>query len=110
LEKAEKTEQLPFKNKKSSLSESLQVTIGHFRSGEDSKGIEALSDTFEKLEQLVEINYISGQPQVILLQLLPILRKLYFYMKNQDITGITDLLEDALVPLTEEMHWGCDKT
>lgn len=86
----------------------LQTATGQFRTGDVAAGIESLINAMEKLENEVEIDRISRQPQIDLKQLLPAMRKLYFYIKNQDITGIADLLEDTFFPLAEEWLKGSE--
>ena len=88
----------------------LRVAVSHFQIGEDAAGIKNLLSAMEELERLVEISQNSWQPQIDLNLLLPSVRRLYFYMKNQDITGITDLLNDTVYPLTEKWIKGCDDT
>gem|GEM_PF-1179570 len=92
------------------LQEFLQATVGHFRIGEDAAGMEDFLSTMEELERAVETNRNSRQPRIDLNQLLPAVRGLYFYMRNQDITGITDLLEYTVFPLTKEWLKGRDDT
>lgn len=102
-------EHSPLKSNEQNLEFFLQPAVGYFRVGKDCEGIECLSDFLDKFEYLVESDCISQQPKIDLSQLLPILRKLDFYMKNQDITGMTDLLEDSVIPLAQEIQKGCDE-
>lgn len=83
------------------LQDFLQAAVGHFRSGEDTEGIESLLNAEEELESLVESDQHSQQPQIDLNRLLPAVRQLCFYMQNQDITGIADLLEDTFLPVNK---------
>lgn len=90
------------------LQDFLQAAVGHFRIGEDAAGIKNFLSAMEELEQAVEANLNLLQPRMDMKELLPAIRELYFYIKNQDITGITDLLEDTLYPQTEEWLKRCD--
>nr|WP_319488716.1 hypothetical protein [uncultured Caproiciproducens sp.] len=104
------TELTPLKTEIERLQEFLQATVGHFRIGEDAAGMENYLSTMQELERTVETDRNSRQPRIDLNKLLPVVRKLYFFVKNQDITGITDLLEYTVFPLTKEWLKGCDDT
>lgn len=80
----------------------LRSAAGFFRSGEDAEGMENFLSAMEELELVVKTDRNSPDPKIDLNLLLPSVRGLYFYMRNQDITGIADLLEDSLTPLAEE--------
>ena len=88
----------------------LQTAVEKFRNGEDAPGIDSLQTAVAELENLVEIDQSSQRPQVDMSRLLPAVKRLYFYIQNQDITGIADLLEDVFYPLTEELFKGCEDT
>jgi len=90
------------------LQDFLHAAIGHFRDGEDAAGMEDFLHAVEELERVVEADWNAWQPQIDLIQLLPALRELHFYMQNQDIDGISDLLEYTIFPLTKEWLKGCD--
>lgn len=86
----------------------LQTASAQLRGSEDAEGIESLLSALSELEKLVENDQNSPQSQIDLDRLLPAVRTLHFYVQNQDITGIADLLKDTFYPLAE--HWlrGCD--
>ena len=86
----------------------LQKASMQLRCGEDGEGIESLLSAVSELEKLVEDDQNSLQPQIDLNQLLPAMRTLYCYIKNMDIAGMADLLEDTFCPLTEQWNGGCD--
>jgi len=88
----------------------LHTTAKQFQSGEDAVGIKSLLTAAAELENLVETDRNSQCPQIDPSMLLPSLRKLYFYIHNQDITGIADFLEDAFCPLVGQWLRGCDDT
>jgi hypothetical protein len=90
------------KGRKEPLQEFLRTAIGHFRNGEDATGMEDFLSGMDELKRMVENDWNSQRPNIDMNQLLPATRKLYFFIQNQDITGIADLLEDTLVPLTKE--------
>lgn len=80
----------------------LHLAVGYFRIGEDAEGMENFLSAMEELELVVKTDRNSPHPEIDLNLLLPSVRGLYFYMQNQDIAGIADLLEDAVAPLAEE--------
>ena len=91
---------------KSALREYLEAADGHFRLGEDTAGFDSLTEFLNELECTVEGGVKSGSPQIELNRLLPVLRNLNSLLRNQDIAGMTDLLEDTLIPLTENRQEG----
>lgn len=110
MEETAKAVQSTLKSKTNGLQTSLQAAVDHFRIGKDIEGMEDFSGALEELEHWAESDKILQQPQIDLHQLLPALRELHLYMKNQDMTGITDFLEDTFIPLTREILKGCDET
>ncbi|HHV31512.1 hypothetical protein [Caproiciproducens sp. LBM24188] len=84
----------------------LHDAVEHFRRGEDDPGMKEFLSSMEELETLVMLDQNSEDPRIDFDQLLPMVRGLYFYMQNQDITGITDLLEYTLIPLSQEWFEG----
>lgn len=85
----------------------FQTASAQLRGGEDDEGIESLLSALSELEKLIENDQNSPQPQIDLFRLLPAVRTLYFYIRNRDIAGIADLLEDTFCPLTEQWLRGC---
>lgn len=92
------------------LRDFFYTAFTQFQNSEDSAGIETLLTAATQLENLVETDRNLQQPQINLNRLLPDLRKLYFYIQNQDITGITDLLEYTFYPLTQKWLEGSGDT
>lgn len=88
----------------------LQTASAQLHSGEDAEGIESLLSAVSELEKLVESDRNSPFPGIDLGRLLPALKTLCAYMKNQDIAGIADLLEDVFYPMTGEWMIGSDGT
>jgi hypothetical protein len=103
-----KTEQAMVALQSGCLCGLLQESSVQLRSGEDAKGIEALLSAVSELEKLVENDQNSPHPRIDLQRLLPAVKTLCFYIKNKDITGIADLLEDVLYPMTGEWIKGSD--
>lgn len=64
--------------------------------------MENFLSSIEELEKLITLDQDSDEPKIDLDRLLPAMRGLYFYMRNQDITGIADLLEYTVYPLSQE--------
>lgn len=103
-----KTEQAMFVRQSEILCGLMQEAAAMLRNGEDAKGIEGLLSAMSELEKLVENDQDSLQPRIDIKRLLPAVRTLCFYIKNQDIAGITDLLEDVFYPLAVEWMKGSD--
>lgn len=104
-----RTEPIRFRVEQKHLQEFLKAAVGHFRIGEDNAGLNSFLSAMEELEHAVETDQNLQQPHIDLNRLLPALRGLYFYMRNQDLTGVTDLLEDTIYPMTEEWLKGRDE-
>lgn len=96
------TEPTLLREKNERLPKFLHAAIGHFRNGDDIEGMEDFLSAVEELERVVEADQKSARPKIVLEQLLPAVRGLYFYMQNQDIAGIADLLEFTVCPLAEK--------
>lgn len=92
------------------LRDYLQTASTQLRRGEDAEGIEDLFSALLELEKIVEGDQNSLQPQIELKQLLIVLKTLDSYITNQDITGISDLMEDALYPMACEWMKGNNGT
>ena len=103
-----KTEQAMFTALGESLRGFLRTASVQLRRGEDGKGIEDLLSAVSELEKLVENDQNSLQPRIDIQRLLPALRTLCFYIKNKDIAGISDLLEDVLYPMAGKWMKGSD--
>lgn len=88
----------------------LRSASAHLRSGEDAHGIEDALSAVLELEKLVEQDQDAQQPAIELAKLLPAVKTLYDYIRNQDITGIGDLLEDVLSPMAGEWIKGSERT
>jgi hypothetical protein len=86
----------------------LSEIAAKLRGGEDAEGIDGIWSAVSELEKLVESDQDSPQPQINLGLLLPIARTLHFYMRNRDVAGISDLLEDVLNPMAGEWMKGND--
>lgn len=88
----------------------LQTASAQLYRGEDAEGIESLLSAVSELEKLVESDQNSLQPQIDLSRLLPFVKTLCAYIKNQDIAGIADLLEDVFYPMAGEWLRGSEST
>ncbi|MVB09689.1 hypothetical protein CAFE_03540 [Caprobacter fermentans] len=100
------TDPMQPKPEKKRLLKFLEAAVGHFRVGEDNEGMDSFLNAMEELEHAVETDRLSREPQIDLNRLLLPLQRLYLSMRNRDITGLTDLLEDTLIPLTNEWRKG----
>lgn len=86
----------------------LRTSIEQFRNGEDQDGFENLLKGLNDLESAVKIDRNTKLYKINGSQLLAIMRKLYFLIQNQDISGVINLLENRCYPLTEKWLKGCD--
>lgn len=84
----------------------LRAAAAEFQNGEDADGLRSLLTAADEFETLVENDRGSPEPRIELDHLLPAVRRLYFYIRNQDIVGIADLLEDSFIPLAEKWQKG----
>lgn len=103
-----KTQQAIFALQSESLRSILQTASTQLRNGEDAEGIEGLLSAVSELEKLVDNDQNSLKPRIDLDRLLPAVKRLYFYIQNQDIAGIADLLEDVFYPMAGEWMKGSD--
>ncbi|MFA5676362.1 MAG: hypothetical protein WDA65_07540 [Christensenellales bacterium] len=97
-----KTETKPAVPESERLRGFLQSASAQLYEGEDKKGIENLLAAVSELEKLVESDQGSPQPRIDLDRLLPLMKTLRDCIKNQDIAGIADLLEDKFYPMAAE--------
>ncbi|MDF2656098.1 MAG: hypothetical protein K0R19_2572 [Bacillota bacterium] len=81
------------------------VSVQAYREGNDVLGLAAFLSSMDDLEQLFELNWRSDMSESALPGIVPILRELKNRIKNQDIAGITDLMEFVLCPAVKEL--GC---
>jgi hypothetical protein len=88
---------------------SLRSSIEHFRNGEDHLGLDDFLNSIDDLESIIDIYQCIGEPNVRIKKMLPNLQMMYRCMQNQDITGITDVLEFRVYPLSKEWISGCDE-
>jgi hypothetical protein len=87
----------------------LNASIALFREGKDHAGLDALLHSLEDLESLLDTYQCTGEACLAIDKILPVYRKLLEYMRNQDITGMTDLLEFKIYPLSMEQIERCDE-
>ena len=80
----------------------LNASVAFFREGRDHPGLDEFSHCVEDLEILLDIYQCTGKACFEIDKILPVYRKLLECMRNQDITGMTDLLEYQLYPLAME--------
>lgn len=91
---------------KERLENSLIQSIDCFKSGSDSFGIKAFLDFTEDLENLLNIYECIEEPKIIIDKILPEIQTLHTYLQNQDIVGVTDILEYTIYPMLIEMTGG----
>jgi hypothetical protein len=89
------------------LKSSLSSTISYFNMGEDTAGINGFLECMEALDGLID-SKDCGEELQICSRLLPALESLHLAVRNQDIIGITDLLEYTFIPLADEWLAECE--
>ncbi len=82
---------------------SILSSVEHFRNTEDYIGLDMLLNSIEDLENILDSYQYADESNMKIDELLPAVQTLYAYMKNQDIVGMTDILEFTIYPLTK--HW-----
>lgn len=88
----------------------LFSSIECFRKGEDHSGIDYFLNSINDLEALVEsYKPSSGNLNRNFEKMIPAVRTLQVHMHNQDMTGMTDVLEFTLYPLAKGWIEECDK-
>jgi hypothetical protein len=86
----------------------VRSAIEHFRTGNDQLGLDNLLNSMVDLENLLEFEYSADGLCNKMDKITPVLRDLCRCIKNQDVTGLTDVLEFTLYPLTTEWIEGCE--
>ena len=87
----------------------LNSAVAFFREGKDHAGLDALLHSVEDLESILDTYQCTGKACLPMDTLLPVYQKLLLYMRNQDITGMTDLLEYTICPLSMAQFGRCDE-
>jgi hypothetical protein len=83
------------------LQNSLLSTIERFRRCEDSSGLECFLHSLQDMEILFDTGKAYGIPGFILDSIKKSLQSICNLIKNQDITGLTDVIEFELCPLAK---------
>lgn len=83
---------------------SLLTSIRHFRQGEDNPGLDCFLNCIDDLKSLIELQVYHGEPNIDLKQIVQIFQRMYICMQNQDIIGLTDVLEYSLYPEFEKVN------
>lgn len=80
--------------------DAVNASVALFREGKDHAGLDALLHSIQDLESLLDRYRCTGKECLEIDKILPVYRELLEYMRNQDITGMTDLLEYTIYPLS----------
>lgn len=99
----------PFKKKIDRFQNSLFCTIEYFRKGNDHLGLDNFLNSMNDLENLLEYQQYTGDIKIKIEKITPVLQNLCDCIKNQDVTGMTDVLEFVLYPLTKDWIEECGK-
>ncbi len=84
------------------LSRALLSSVEHFRHGDDSAGLDDFISAVNDLEDLLTIYQCAGESAIRLDSLLAALGEVQTCILNQDITGLTDVLEFSVYPHIDE--------
>ena len=84
------------------LSRTLLSSVEYFRHGDDSAGLDDFICAVTDLEDLLTLYQCAGEPVVRLDSLLTALSAVHACILNQDITGLTDVLEFSVYPHIDE--------
>lgn len=90
------------------LDKTLKSCVSLFRQGEDNSGLDALVGSIEDIERILDILECTEETAFETQEMLDACRKLLEYMQNCDVTGMTDLLEFTIIPLSEGWAARCD--
>lgn len=90
------------------LHKTLKSCVSLFREGEDNSGLDALVSSVEDIERILDILECTEETAFETQGMLHACRKLLEYMQNRDVTGMTDLLEFTIIPLSETWVARCD--
>lgn len=105
-QKTKKSELNEFIKQVRQIQDYLQVAISQFQIADDIKGIESLLEILKQIDNLIDIDQKLEKSQIDINDLLLKMKKLYSYMKNEDVTGVLDLLECSFYPMTEKWLLG----
>lgn len=90
------------------LQNTLRSCVSLFREGKDNLGLDALVGSVEDLECILDILQCTGETDFEPGGTLHACRRLLDCMKNRDVTGVTDVLEFTIIPLSELWAARCD--
>lgn len=90
------------------LHKTLKSCVSLFREGEDNRGLDALLDSVEDLARILDILECTEEAGFKTQEMRDACQKLLEYMINRDVTGMTDLLEFTIIPLSETWAARCN--
>ncbi|MFZ7103239.1 MAG: hypothetical protein ACOWWO_11385 [Peptococcaceae bacterium] len=79
---------------------SLRISIDYFREGHDRLGWDNFQSSMTDLENLLEFEQYFRGSKFNLSEITLALQSLQRCLQNKDVTGLTDVLEFTLFPLT----------
>jgi len=89
--------------------DAVNTSVALFRQGKDHGGLDALLHSIEDLECLLNQYQCTGDASLPVDAILPVYRQLLECMQNQDITGMADLLEYTICPLSTVLPGRCEE-
>jgi hypothetical protein len=97
-----------FKKRINRFENALLSAIEHFRKGEDHLGLDNFLNMVDDLEIIIDLHPYCEELKEKIDILVLVFQTLYLCIQNQDVVGLTDILEFKLYPLTKEWAWECD--
>lgn len=81
----------------------LAEVVRNWRIGNDQKGLQNFTQSIQQMERILNTSLRGGENKIFIKidELKLILENLYLLIKNNDVVGITDLLEYQLIPLIQ---------
>lgn len=81
----------------------LAEVVRNWRIGNDQKGLQNFTQSIQQMERILNTSLRGGENKIFIKidELKLVLENLYLLIKNNDVVGITDLLEYQLIPLIQ---------
>lgn len=80
----------------------LNEVVKNWRIGNDQKGLQDFIQSIYQIEQIINIQLSNRENNLIkIADLKRVLENFYLLIKNNDVIGITDVIEFQLIPLIQ---------
>lgn len=87
----------------------LLSSIQHFRKGDDQTGFYYFLTSIDDLEILLKHYENMGKPHIEMDSMMTAYKNVHMAIQNQDIIGMTDVLEFEIYPLLEKWVKGSEE-